>query len=171
MIQAPLGSRLLRSCYPTCLLRPLGCSSSRTGGLRRTLTTFSRGWRRISQTTNFSRSGVVARATDTSMQRRLPFSTVTTRSSPMGSPTRCSRARRKLPGPSSYSVIPIGGERIVTHSEGNVIYEIDGKPATDVLKEYLPEDALTDERDWLRYAISLALCFKAPSYMKDEEYV
>jgi len=71
----------------------------------------------------------------------------------------------------SHSVIPIGGERIVTRSEGNVIYEIDGKPATDVLKEYLPEDALTDERDWLRYAISLALSFKAPSYMKDEEYV
>jgi hypothetical protein len=71
----------------------------------------------------------------------------------------------------SHSVIPIGGERIVTRSQGNVIYEIDGKPITDVLKEYLPEDALTDERDWLRYAISLALCFKAPSYMKDEEYV
>jgi hypothetical protein len=71
----------------------------------------------------------------------------------------------------SHSVIPIGGERIVTRSEGNVIYEIDGKPATEVLKEYLPEDALTDERDWLRYAISLALTFEAPSYMKDEEYV
>jgi len=71
----------------------------------------------------------------------------------------------------SHSVIPIGGERIVTRSEGNVIYEIDDKPATEILKEYLPEDALTDERDWLRYAISLALCFKAPSYMKDEEYV
>jgi small ligand-binding sensory domain FIST len=68
-------------------------------------------------------------------------------------------------------VIPIGGERIVTRSQGNVIYEIDDKPATEVLKEYLPEDALTEERDWLRYAISLALCFKAPSYMKDEEYV
>ena len=40
-----------------------------------------------------------------------------------------------------------------------------------VLKEYLPEDALTDKRDWLPYAISLALCFRAPSYMKDEEYV
>ena len=67
--------------------------------------------------------------------------------------------------------VPIGGERKVTRSQGNVIYEIDGKPATEVLKEYLPEDALTDERDWLRYAISLALCFRAPSYMKDEEYV
>src|SRR5918994_7440188 len=39
----------------------------------------------------------------------------------------------------SHSVIPIGGERIVTRSQGNVIYEIDGKQATDVLKEYLPE--------------------------------
>ena len=70
-----------------------------------------------------------------------------------------------------HSLIPIGGERIVTRSQGNVIYEIDGKPATEVLREYLPEDALTEDRDWLRYAISLALSFRAPSYMKDEEYV
>jgi hypothetical protein len=70
-----------------------------------------------------------------------------------------------------HSLIPIGGERIVTRSEGNVIYEIDGKPATEVLKEYLPEDALAEDRDWLRYAISLALSFRAPSYMKDEEYI
>ena len=71
----------------------------------------------------------------------------------------------------SHTLIPIGGERIVTRSQGNVIYEIDGKPATEVLKEYLPEDALVEDRDWMRYAISLALCFRAPSYMKDEEYV
>jgi hypothetical protein len=71
----------------------------------------------------------------------------------------------------SHTVIPIGGERIVTRSEGNIIYEIDGKPAVEVLKEYLPEHALTDYRNWMDYANSLALCFKAPSYMKDEEYV
>jgi hypothetical protein len=70
-----------------------------------------------------------------------------------------------------HSLIPIGGERIVTRSQGNVIYEIDGKPATEVLMEYLPEDALTEDSDWIRYAISLALSFRAPSYMKDEEYV
>jgi hypothetical protein len=70
-----------------------------------------------------------------------------------------------------HSLIPIGGERIVTRSQGNVIYEIDGKPAVEVLKEYLPEDALTEDRDWLRYGISLALSFRAPSYMKDEEFV
>jgi hypothetical protein len=71
----------------------------------------------------------------------------------------------------SHSVIPIGSERIVTRSQGNVIYEIDDKPALEVLREYLPVDALTEERDWIRYAISLTLCFKAPSYVKDEEYV
>ncbi len=71
----------------------------------------------------------------------------------------------------SHTVIPIGGERIVTRSQGNVIHEIDNKPAVEVLKEYLPEHALADDRDWLDYAVSLALCFRAPSYMKDEEYV
>jgi hypothetical protein len=71
----------------------------------------------------------------------------------------------------SHGLVPIGGERIVTRCQGNVIYEIDDKPAVEVLKEYLPEQALTEERDWMRYAISLALCFRAPSHMKDEEYV
>jgi hypothetical protein len=71
----------------------------------------------------------------------------------------------------SHACIPIGGERIVTRSEGNIIYEIDGKPAMEVFEEYIPEGALTDDRDWARYAISLALCFRAPSYIKDEEYV
>jgi hypothetical protein len=71
----------------------------------------------------------------------------------------------------SHTVIPIGGERKVTRSRGNIIYEIDGKPAVEVLKEYLPERALADDRDWMPYAVSLALCFRAPSYMKDEEYV
>src|SRR3712207_8770220 len=52
----------------------------------------------------------------------------------------------------------------------NVIYEIDGKAALEVLKEYLPEHAFADERNLMRYLISLALCFRAPSYMKDEEY-
>jgi hypothetical protein len=71
----------------------------------------------------------------------------------------------------SHGCIPIGGEREVTRSKGNLIYEIDGKPALEVLKEYLPEQDLADDRDWMRYAISLALCFRAPNYMKDEEYV
>jgi hypothetical protein len=71
----------------------------------------------------------------------------------------------------SHGLIPIGGERKVTRSKGNIIYEIDGKPALEVLKEYLPEGAIAEDRDWIRYAISLALSFQAPSYIKDEEYV
>ena len=71
----------------------------------------------------------------------------------------------------SHGMVPIGGERKVTRCQGNVIYEIDGKPAIEVLKEYLPEHALVEDRDWRPYAISLALIFEAPSYMKDEEYV
>jgi hypothetical protein len=34
-----------------------------------------------------------------------------------------------------------GPERIVTDSEGNVLYELDGKPALDIYKEYLGEMA------------------------------
>ncbi len=71
----------------------------------------------------------------------------------------------------SHACIPIGGERIVTRSKGNIIYEIDGKPAMEMFEEYIPEGALTHDRDWFRYVISLSLCFRAPSYMKDEEYV
>ena len=65
--------------------------------------------------------------------------------------------------------LPIGGERKVTRSQGNVIYEIDGKSAVEVLQEYLPDSALAE--DWRRYAHSCVLCLRAPSYMKDEEYV
>jgi hypothetical protein len=71
----------------------------------------------------------------------------------------------------SHGCIPIGGERIVTRGQGNIIYEIDSKPAMEVFKEYIPEGTLIDDRDWFPYAVSLSLCFKAPSYMKDEEYV
>ena len=71
----------------------------------------------------------------------------------------------------SHGLVPIGSARTVTRSQGNIIYEIDGKPALEVLKEYLPEGALVEDRDWMRYAVSLALTTEAPSYMKDEEYV
>jgi hypothetical protein len=71
----------------------------------------------------------------------------------------------------SHALVPIGSARTVTRSQGNVIYEIDDKPALEVLKEYLPDPAFVEDRDWMRRAIALALTSKAPSYMKDEEYV
>jgi hypothetical protein len=68
----------------------------------------------------------------------------------------------------SISYLPIGGERMVTRSKGNVVYEIDGKPALEVLQEYMPDYALAD--NWGNYALTFGLCFRAPSYIKDQEY-
>ncbi len=68
------------------------------------------------------------------------------------------------------SYIPIGSERTVTRSQGNVIYEIDGRPALEVFQEYLPDPALAEH--WgLRLANTFALGFRAPSYIKDEDYI
>src|SRR5918997_2103878 len=66
--------------------------------------------------------------------------------------------------------VPIGGERTVTCSQGNVIYEIDGRPALEVFHEYLSDPALAE--DWgAQLANSFALCFRAPNYIKDEDYI
>jgi hypothetical protein len=65
--------------------------------------------------------------------------------------------------------VPIGGERTVTRSQGNVIYEIDGKPTLEVLKEYLPDQALAE--NWQQYAITFALCIRPPIYTNNEEYM
>jgi len=69
----------------------------------------------------------------------------------------------------SHGCIPIGNERKVTRCQGNVIYEIDGKPLLEVIKEYIPDPDLV--ANWYRYALTLALCFKAPEYFEDEEYI
>jgi hypothetical protein len=69
----------------------------------------------------------------------------------------------------SHSCTPIGSERIVTRCQGKVIYEIDGKPVLEVIKEYIPDPDLV--ANWNHYVLALALCFKAPEYFEDEEYV
>jgi hypothetical protein len=69
----------------------------------------------------------------------------------------------------SHGCIPIGNERKVTSCQGNVIYEIDGKPVREVIKEYIPDPDLVAH--WYRYALTLALSFKAPEYFEDEEYI
>ena len=69
----------------------------------------------------------------------------------------------------SHGCIPIGNERKVTRCQGNVIYEIDGKPVLEVIKEYIPDPELV--ANWYNYALTLALSFKAPEYFEDEEYI
>src|SRR5215216_3388829 len=98
-----VGKQVAEELLPHLSAETIGLFVFPDGGLTENFDRFFAGLEENLQATNSSRSGVVARATDTSMQRRLPFSTVTTRSSPMGSPMRCSRARRKLPGPSAIA--------------------------------------------------------------------
>ena len=62
----------------------------------------------------------------------------------------------------NHGCLPIGGERKVTRCEGNVIYEIDGKPILEVLKEYLVGDEIDN---WNKTVVNLCLGFKAPGTM------
>ena len=174
---APSGSGLPKTCYPTSLLRPLACSSSPDG-----LKDF------IVPTNNLVDNFFAGLEGNLPSERFLPMwgGGANVNINNWAPPTYqyCDdevisdgvsyallSGKARAGWAISHACIPIGGERIVTRSKGNIIYEIDGKPATEVFEEYLPEDAITDDGDWFRYAISLALCFRAPSYMKDEEYV
>lgn len=69
----------------------------------------------------------------------------------------------------SHGCVPIGGKRTITRAHGNVIQEIDGRPALEVLKEYL----LPEEIDnWDRAVISLCLGFKTPTHLAGyDEYM
>jgi hypothetical protein len=69
----------------------------------------------------------------------------------------------------NHGCLPIGVERTVTKCLGNVIYEIDGKPILEVLKEYLVGDEIDN---WNKTVVNLCLGFKAPGTMKDyDEYL
>ena len=48
-----------------------------------------------------------------------------------------------------------GAERVVTKSEGNVVYEIDGKPALELYKKYLGEQAADLPASGLRFPLSI----------------
>jgi hypothetical protein len=48
-----------------------------------------------------------------------------------------------------------GAERIITRSEGNVVYEIDGKPALQLYKSYLADEAANLPGSGLKFPISV----------------
>ena len=69
----------------------------------------------------------------------------------------------------NHGCVPLGGERKVTRSTGNVIYEIDGKPVLEVLREYLVGDEIVN---WQKAIVNLCLGFRAPVGMEDyDEYL
>jgi hypothetical protein len=69
----------------------------------------------------------------------------------------------------NHGCIPVGIEHKVTRCEANVIYEIDGRPALEVLKDYVTEDEI---ENWARAVFTFSFGFKVPGYMQDyDEYV
>jgi hypothetical protein len=51
--------------------------------------------------------------------------------------------------------LPFGPERIITKSEGNILYEIDGQPALDLYKKYLGEKASELPQSSLLYPLNV----------------
>jgi hypothetical protein len=65
----------------------------------------------------------------------------------------------------SHGCVPIGTRRTITRSKGNVIYEIDGVAALEVLKEYVEEG---EQSQWNKLALNLCLGFKTAEHLKSE---
>ncbi|MFN7975012.1 MAG: FIST N-terminal domain-containing protein [Acidobacteriota bacterium] len=69
----------------------------------------------------------------------------------------------------SHGCVPLGVERRVTRARGNVIYEIDGKPVLEVLREYLVGEEI---ESWQKAIVNLSLGFRAPGSMRGyDEYL
>lgn len=67
----------------------------------------------------------------------------------------------------NHGCMIIGEQRIVTKASGNVIEEIDGAPAYQVLSEYLNED---ERKDWGKTVVNINLGFKE-DVNDDEIYI
>ncbi len=69
----------------------------------------------------------------------------------------------------NHNCVPIGLEYKVTRSERNVIYEIDGRPALEIVRDYLTDEQMTD---WPRVVMSFPLGFKVSGHTQDYgEYI
>lgn len=64
-----------------------------------------------------------------------------------------------------HGCVPVGTQRTITRSEGNVIREIDGIPALDALKEYFEEDW---QSQWNKTSLNLCLGLPAPVEIQGE---
>ena len=70
----------------------------------------------------------------------------------------------------NHGCIPIGKKRQITKADGTIIYEVDHKPALQVMREYVDID---EENDWPKAIQNLALGFEAPREISKQydEYV
>ncbi|TAN41964.1 MAG: histidine kinase [Nitrospirae bacterium] len=65
----------------------------------------------------------------------------------------------------NHGCLPVGTERTITKSEGNIIYEIDGVPALEALKEYFDDDWKTQ---WNKTSLNLCLGFNTPEHIRKD---
>jgi len=65
----------------------------------------------------------------------------------------------------THGCMPVGSQRTITRSRGNIIYEIDGMPALDALKEYVEDGS---EEQWNKITLNLCLGFKTPDAIRSE---
>jgi hypothetical protein len=70
----------------------------------------------------------------------------------------------------NHGCVPLGSKRTITRSRGNIIYEIDGVPALEVLQEYMEEDLVGQ---WNKLSLNLCLGFKTPEHIRQgyEEHI
>lgn len=66
----------------------------------------------------------------------------------------------------SHGSKPVGLFRTITRATGTVIYEIDGQPALDLLKDYIGEDRIRDYGHVLNL-FELGECFEDKAYCQD----
>ena len=64
----------------------------------------------------------------------------------------------------NHGCVPIGTERKITRSKGNNIYDIDGVPALEALKEYFDEDW---KDQWNKTSLNLCLGFRTPEFFRE----
>lgn len=65
----------------------------------------------------------------------------------------------------NHGCVPVGTRRTITRSKGNIIYEIDGTPALEALKDYVENGS---ESQWNKLSLNLCLGFKTPEHLKQE---
>lgn len=65
----------------------------------------------------------------------------------------------------NHGCLPLGIAHTITRSEENVIYEIDNKPALEVLKEYINDEEI---HSWSRTVANLCIGLKAPAQIQQE---
>jgi hypothetical protein len=69
-----------------------------------------------------------------------------------------------------HGCVPVGGKHTITRSRGNIIYEINGAPALESMKDFFEEDW---QEHWNKTSINLCLGFKTPASIRNhyEDYV